>query len=53
MIIFLDVETTGQLCSRNASWREVANWPRIVSINWALYRENGEQKLQQDSMPET
>jgi DNA polymerase III epsilon subunit-like protein len=35
--MFLDVETTGLPRQRNASYTNIDNWPRIVSISWALH----------------
>jgi len=37
MLLFFDVETTGLPRRRSASYKDVDNWPRIVSISWALY----------------
>jgi DNA polymerase III epsilon subunit-like protein len=36
MLLFFDVETTGLPSRRNATYREIDAWPRIVSISWAL-----------------
>ncbi len=42
MLLFFDVETTGLPSRRNATYREVEVWPRIVSISWALATGPGE-----------
>jgi DNA polymerase III epsilon subunit-like protein len=38
MILFFDVETTGLPTRRNAHYSDLAVWPRIVSVSWALFR---------------
>ncbi len=48
MILFIDLETTGLPRSRNVSWRDVGNWPRIVTISWALHHNGGERFVQRD-----
>lgn len=42
MYLFFDVETTGLPTRRGASYRETSVWPRIVSIAWAFYNDEGE-----------
>lgn len=37
LLLFFDVETTGLPTSRDASYLETEEWPRIVSISWAMY----------------
>lgn len=37
MMLFVDVETTGLCRSKNATYRDINNWPRIVSIAWAVH----------------
>lgn len=37
MILFIDTETTGLPTRRNAHHTDLAVWPRIVSINWAIW----------------
>ncbi len=38
-VMFFDVETTGLPKSRRATWSQVNNWPRIVSIAWVIEAE--------------
>jgi DNA polymerase III epsilon subunit-like protein len=40
-ILFFDTETTGLPKDWKASYSEVDNWPRIISLAWLLCDENG------------
>jgi DNA polymerase III epsilon subunit-like protein len=42
MFLFLDTETTGLPTRRNAPHTDVAVWPRIVTVGWAVYRSRHE-----------
>jgi DNA polymerase-3 subunit epsilon len=35
-ILFFDVETSGLPLRRGRSYREVRNWPRVVSLGWVI-----------------
>jgi len=39
MYLVIDCETTGLPKDRNASIRDVDNWPRVIQLAWALYDE--------------
>lgn len=41
MMLFVDVETTGLCRSKKATYRDIHNWPRIVSIAWAVHDTTG------------
>lgn len=38
VILFLDLETTGLPLSRGQTYRNIENWPRWVSICWAIHK---------------
>lgn len=42
MYLVLDTETTGLPKRRNASYTELDEWPRVVTISWALFRSRTE-----------
>lgn len=42
MYLFFDVETTGVPKNKNASFKELNNWPRITQIAFQSYSEGGE-----------
>lgn len=42
MILFFDTETTGTPKNYKASPRELDNWPRVIQLAWAFYKDNGE-----------
>jgi len=39
MYLVIDCETTGLPKNRNASIRDVDNWPRVIQLAWSLYDE--------------
>jgi len=39
-IFFLDCETTGVPIDYKASYTDVDNWPRVISLAWILARQN-------------
>lgn len=41
MILFFDTETTGKAKNFKASPRDLDNWPRIIQLGWALFKEDG------------
>ena len=41
MYLFFDTETTGIPRSHDAPASDVANWPRLVQIAWAITDEGG------------
>jgi len=45
-IIVIDTETTG-LPERDASIYDVAKWPHIIQISWAIYDENEEKVIKE------
>lgn len=40
MYLFFDIETTGLPIVRNASIKNLNNWPRIVQLAWSRYDKN-------------
>lgn len=42
MLLFFDTETTGIPKSRKAPVTDLANWPRVIQLAWALYDGPGE-----------
>lgn len=40
MYLFFDIETTGLPKVRNASIKNLNNWPRMVQLAWSRYDEN-------------
>jgi len=40
--LVIDCETTGLPKDWKAHWRDVAQWPRVVQVAWALFSDNGE-----------
>jgi len=40
MYLFFDIETTGLPGARNASIKDLDNWPRIVQLAWLQYDNN-------------
>jgi DNA polymerase III epsilon subunit-like protein len=41
MVLFFDLETTGLPTRRGAPYTDLAVWPRIVSVGWALLGDVG------------
>lgn len=41
-ILFFDTETTGVPISYKASYKDIANWPRLVQIGYIAYRDGEE-----------
>ena len=40
MYLFFDIETTGLPVVRNASIKNLSNWPRVVQLAWSRYDKN-------------
>jgi DNA polymerase III epsilon subunit-like protein len=41
MLLFFDTETTGLPRDYKATWSNVANWPRLVTISWVVTDSRG------------
>lgn len=41
MILFFDTETTGKPKNYKAPATDLDNWPRIIQLGWALYKDDG------------